>query len=32
MTDIYNKRLDKAEKSRIERLEMFDEFEEWVLL
>lgn len=29
MTDVYNYRLDKTEKSRIEKLEMFDEFEEW---
>lgn len=32
MTKVYNKHLDATEKSRIERLEMFDEFEEWVLL
>ena len=32
MTEVYNKCLDGAEKTRIEKLEMFDEFEEWVLL
>ena len=32
MTQVYNKHLDATEKARIERLEMFDEFEEWVLL
>lgn len=32
MTQVYNRHLDATEKSRIERLEMFDEFEEWVLL
>ena len=33
MVDIYaNKLNDAGEKTRIERLEMFDEFEEWQLL
>jgi tRNA wybutosine-synthesizing protein 4 len=32
MNDIYNKKLDKAEKLRIEKLEIFDEFEEWEML
>ena len=32
MNTVYDERLDKMEKSRIEKLEIFDEFEEWVLL
>ena len=32
MADVYDNKLDKAEKARIERLEIFDEFEEWVML
>ena len=32
MTDVYSKCLNAAERNRIERLEMFDEFEEWLLL
>ena len=33
MTAIYSTKLNEAgEKTRIERLEMFDEFEEWDLL
>ena len=32
MTDVYSKCLLATERSRIESLEMFDEFEEWVLL
>lgn len=32
MNTVYNQRLDKIEKARIEKLEIFDEFEEWVLL
>ena len=32
MNTIYDQRLDKMEKARIEKLEIFDEFEEWVLL
>ena len=33
MSDIYASKLNgEGEKTRIERLEMFDEFEEWALL
>lgn len=32
MTTIYSNKLDAAERGRIERLEIFDEFEEWILL
>ena len=32
MVQVYNKHLSAFEKARIERLELFDEFEEWVLL
>jgi len=32
MYEIYNKVLSKTEKQRAERLEMFDEFEEWKLI
>lgn len=32
MNTVYDQRLDKIEKARIEKLEIFDEFEEWVLL
>ena len=32
MTTIYSKKLDATERSRIERLEIFDEFEEWNLI
>ena len=32
MNTVYDQRLDKMEKARIEKLEIFDEFEEWVLL
>lgn len=32
MNTVYDQRLDKLEKARIEKLEIFDEFEEWVLL
>ena len=32
MSDVYLKKLDPAERSRIEQLEIFDEFEEWDLL
>jgi len=32
MTTVYNSRLNQTEKQRIERIEMFDEFEEWLLL
>jgi hypothetical protein len=30
--DVYCQRLDQKEKQRIEKLEIFDEFEEWELL
>jgi len=33
MTQIYNERLNEEnERTRIEKLEMFDEFEEWNML
>eukprot|EP00350_Pseudokeronopsis_sp_OXSARD2_P000811 CAMPEP_0170547666 /NCGR_PEP_ID=MMETSP0211-20121228/6043_1 /TAXON_ID=311385 /ORGANISM="Pseudokeronopsis sp., Strain OXSARD2" /LENGTH=74 /DNA_ID=CAMNT_0010852815 /DNA_START=653 /DNA_END=877 /DNA_ORIENTATION=- len=32
MNEVYSKLLNKEEKSKIEKLEMFDEFEEWELL
>ena len=32
MSVVYSSKLDAAERQRIERLEMFDEFEEWDLL
>lgn len=32
MSQIYAKTLDQQEKARIEKLEIFDEFEEWELL
>lgn len=32
MSQIYAKRLDQNERLRIEKLEIFDEFEEWELL
>lgn len=32
MSQIYAKRLEQTEKQRIEKLEIFDEFEEWELL
>jgi len=32
MLRIHNSKLDETERSRIERIEMFDEFEEWDLL
>jgi tRNA wybutosine-synthesizing protein 4 len=32
MNQIYAKRLDQIERARIEKLEIFDEFEEWDLL
>lgn len=32
MNAVYDHKLDGYEKSRIEKLEVFDEFEEWVLL
>lgn len=32
MDQVYQRSLDPTERRRIEMLEMFDEFEEWVLL
>ena len=32
MSDVYTKKLDHKERLRIEKLEIFDEFEEWELL
>ncbi len=32
MLEFYNKYADPAERARIEKLEMFDEFEEWNML
>ena len=32
MLRIHNSKLDENERHRIEKLEMFDEFEEWELL
>ena len=32
MREVYDTKLDKAEKVRIENLEIFDEFEEWNIL
>jgi tRNA wybutosine-synthesizing protein 4 len=32
LTEIYYKKLNAAERNRIEKLEIFDEFEEWDLL
>lgn len=32
MSVVYSKRLDTTERLRIEKLEIFDEFEEWELL
>lgn len=32
MTTVYNQLLGKADKARIERIEIFDEFEEWDML
>jgi tRNA wybutosine-synthesizing protein 4 len=32
MQTIYNSKLDKTEKARIEKLEIFDEYEEWEML
>jgi tRNA wybutosine-synthesizing protein 4 len=32
MSQIYAKKLDQGERARIEKLEIFDEFEEWELL
>jgi tRNA wybutosine-synthesizing protein 4 len=32
MSEVYSKRLEQQERQRIEKLEIFDEFEEWQLL
>ena len=32
MSLVYSRKLDKTERMRIEKLEIFDEFEEWELL
>lgn len=32
MSQVYSLKLDHAERIRIEKLEIFDEFEEWELL
>lgn len=32
MNEVYYKKLDQNERNRIEKLEIFDEFEEWDLL
>ena len=32
MREVYDTKLDKGEKARIENLEIFDEFEEWNIL
>ena len=32
MDKVYSERLDAHEREKIERIEIFDEFEEWVLL
>ncbi len=32
MSEIYKKKLDASERHRIEKIEIFDEFEEWDLL
>lgn len=32
MNTVYDQKLDPSEKAKIVQLEMFDEFEEWVLL
>ena len=32
MSEVYSSHLDAKERARIERLEMFDEFEEWNML
>jgi len=32
MNTVYDQLLDKNEKARIEKIEIFDEFEEWVML
>jgi len=32
MNEVYKTRLDQTERLRIEKLEIFDEFEEWEML
>ena len=32
MDQVYREKLDTEERKRIEKIELFDEFEEWVLL
>jgi hypothetical protein len=32
MNEVYKTRLDQVERLRIEKLEIFDEFEEWEML
>jgi tRNA wybutosine-synthesizing protein 4 len=32
MQTLYNTKLEKTEKARIEKLEIFDEYEEWEML
>jgi hypothetical protein len=32
MLTLYNSKLEKTEKARIEKLEIFDEYEEWEML
>ena len=32
MSQIYSKKLDQTERARVDKLEIFDEFEEWELL
>ena len=32
MSKIYNSKMDSGERARIDKLEIFDEFEEWELL
>ncbi len=32
MLEFYDKHADKTEKARIEKIEIFDEFEEWNIL
>lgn len=32
MSIVYSKKIDASERARIEKLEIFDEFEEWDML
>jgi len=32
MHNVYQGKLDAAERARIEKIEIFDEFEEWMML